>query len=263
MDNVVRLAFHMGLCDDSDRSLPKLLTPLLDSHEGRLAARDDAHALLERWFQLRRRLYEYLLLDRGEFAAKAMLTMAVEAAIEAKLLGPDSWKLTDDELLSELEVTSVGEHQLIRQIIRRLRLGDLFECIEVWATPQTGPYDLLSEAGKKRRLEREIEREAMEAGASRLRLCLHYILDRKKTCRSLQYHDLTSRRQRIVGHDSNVLLIGAFVANARANAISQQDHDRYIRASLRVLGREGLAPLERASEPLGSAVVTQKGLFAA
>jgi len=97
LDNVVRLAFHVGLCSDHDRRLPEQLTALLSVQKGRLSARSEAFPMVQRWFDIRRELYRYLLLDRGEFSAKAMLTMAVERAVDAKLLGPDSWKLTDDE----------------------------------------------------------------------------------------------------------------------------------------------------------------------
>ena len=144
LDNVVRLAFHMGLCSEEDRALPKTLVGLLNVVDDGLAAPGKARALFERWFDLRRRLYEYLLLDRGEFAAKAMLTLAVEMAAEAQLLGPDDWRLTDDGLLEALHDRSVGEHQTVSQLVKRLRVGDLFDCIGVWQTPIIDGYVNLS-----------------------------------------------------------------------------------------------------------------------
>lgn len=262
LDNVVRLAFHMGLCDDELRALPLALTPLLDTHEGRLAAHAPADVLLQKWFELRRRLYEYLLLDRGEFSAKAMLTLAVELAADAGLLGPDDWRLTDDELLSELDVRSVGEQQFVSQTIKRLRAGDLFECIGVWRSSATGTYQQLSEGPRKRELERELEREIVQSGGPRLRLCVHYILDRKKTCRSLSYFDLDRGETRTVGYDSDILLVGVFVTNARVTQMSGQEHERAKRTSVRVLESAGLEKLIPADEPLAE-ISDEVGLFVA
>ncbi len=252
LDNVVRLAYHVGLCDDADRALPKRLTPLLAVENGRLAVAGGAAPLLEQWFRLRRDLYEYLLLDRGEFAAKAMLTHAVEGAVEAKLLGPDCWRMTDDEFLSELENESIGENQMIRKTIRRLRLGDLFECIDVWSSTSSAMYGTLSGARAKRTLEKEVEEIARQQGAARLRVCLHLILDRKKTCRSLTYFDLEDRKVKIVGTDSDALLVGGFITNAKANRISEHDRSAYGRAIISVLEQAGLQRLQRAPEPLAA-----------
>jgi hypothetical protein len=262
LDNVVRLAFHMGLCDDELRGLPTALTPLLDVHEGRLAAKAPAHGLLEKWFELRRRLYEYLLLDRGEFSAKAMLTLAVELAADAELLGPDDWRLTDDELLSALEARSVGDHQFISQTVKRLRAGDLFECVAIWRSSTTAAYQQLSEAPQKRELERELEREIVAGGGPRIRLCVHYILDRKKTCRSLSYFDLDQRGVRTVGHDSDTLLVGIFVTNARVAQMSSHERGRTAHIALRVLEKAGLQNVVPSDEPLAEPS-TEVGLFVA
>jgi uncharacterized protein len=262
LDNVVRLAFHMGLCDDKLRSLPLALAPLLDVHDGSLAATSEAHSLFESWFDLRRRLYEYLLLDRGEYSAKAMLTLAVELAAEANLLGPADWRLTDEELLSELDQRSIGEHQFISQIIKRLRAGDLFESIGVWKSSTTASYGQLSEAHRKRHLEHQITTEIGRGAGPRLRVSVHYILDRKKTCRSLSYFDVNRREHRTVGYDSDVLLIGVFVTNSRVTQLTDQERTRVSQCVLRVLGNAGFANVRPAEEPLAE-FSEEVGLFVA
>jgi HD superfamily phosphohydrolase len=250
LDNVVRLAFHMGLCSDRDRAIPLLLAPLLEPRDGYLGARTGAGPLIERWFDIRRRSYEYLLLDRGEFAAKAMLTFAIERAADARLLGPDDWRLTDENLLSQLEQRSIGDHQIIGNTVKRLRLGDLFDCIGVWRTEDITPYPRLSESEAKRELERQIEQEVASIGAQRSRICLHYILDKKKTCRSISYRNLDLGNDVTIGYNSCVLLVGAFVINARTTELTAQERERLSGIIKGVLGRAGLAGLSPAAEPL-------------
>lgn len=250
LDNVVRLAFHMGLCDDADRAMPLALAPMLEPIDGRLGAPGDAQPMLERWFELRRRLYGYLLLDRGEFAAKAMLTLAVELAAGAGLLGPDDWRLTDEGLLDVLHERSVGENQTISHIVKRLRIGDLFECVDVWSTSDVRSYNRLSGSASKRGLEQAIDDELGQRSGGRLRVCLHFILDSKKTCRSLTYHDLSSGEEKTVGYDSSQLLVGAFVTNSRSTGLTDQERLRASSAVRKVLARQGLDTLETAEEPL-------------
>lgn len=254
LDNVVRLAFHMGLCSEQDRMLPKALVGCLNIVDGGLAAPGEARALFERWFALRRRLYEYLLLDRGEFAAKSMLTLAVELAAEAQLLGPDDWRLTDDGLLEVLHERSIGEHQTISQLIKRLRVGDLFDCVGVWQTPVTEGYGRLSEASAKRDLERKIEDQLGAAGGPKLRICLHYILDKKKTCRSLSFRNQGTGSNEIVGFDSKNLLVGAFVTNARATGLAAPERLSASASILDVLAGAGLTNLTPAPEPLAEPI---------
>lgn len=246
----------MGLCDDADRILPETLAPLLEPFGSRLGAPTKAHSMLEQWFEIRRRLYEYLLLDRGEFAAKAMLTLAVELAADAKLLGPDDWRLTDEGLLEALHDRSVGEHQTISQIVKRLRVGDLFSCVNVWRATNVACYQHLSESASKRNLERVVDEELAKGFGLRLRVCLHYILDNKKTCRSLQYHDVTTGRDRNVGYDSGSLLIGAFVTNARSVGLTEQERHRASDVIRQALAGMGLTALTSAPEPLGEAPST-------
>lgn len=250
LDNVVRLAFHMGLCDEEDRRLPKCLTPLLSPHEGGLSATSDAKPMIHRWFEIRKHLYEYLLLDRGEFAAKAMLTLAVELAAEAHLLGPDDWRLTDDELLEVLCDRSVGEHQVIGQIVKRMRVGNLFECVGVWQTNSIESYASVSKSQEKRALEKLIEEKLASSGSSKISLCMHYILDKKKTCRSMKFYNSETGTNEVVGHDSSTLLVGAFVKNARVAGLSGGERKRMREIIRAALSESGFSDLVLAPEPL-------------
>lgn len=253
LDNVVRLAFHTGLCSDDDRTLPERLTSKITLVDGRLAITRGAHQMVRQWLEIRRELYEYLLLDRGEFSAKAMLTLAIEMAVEAHILGPDSWLLTDDELLSELEETSVGEHQAIGQIVRRLRVGDLFEPIGVWSTCNVAPYEELSEATRKRAIESRIEQFASMTRGPKLRCCVHFIKDHKKTRRSVSFLDAETGASITVGEDSCELHVGVFIVNDRVAELTGSERLRYERAALRAFAEEGLDDLVASADPLSEA----------
>lgn len=261
LDNVVRLAFHMGLCEESDRRLPLELAPMLEPYQGGLAAPARAGDLFERWFEIRRTLYEFLLLDRGEFAAKAMLTLAVEIAGENGMLGPDDWRHTDESLLEALQTRSVGDNQVVGQIIKRLRIGDLFECVEVWRTPDVDRYEELSTSASKRSMEKAIEMELSRTGGPRVRICLHLIVDKRKTCRSITFREADTGEEKTIGHDSSSLLVGAFVTNARAAGLSASDAARVAAAVRHELDAAGLAILGTAAEPLREAEQPE-GLFA-
>lgn len=261
LDNVVRLAFHMGLCDEADRALPLRLTPLIEPIDGVLGVHAGAEPLLKQWFDIRRRLYELLLLDRGEFAAKAMLTLAVELAADAKLLHVNDWLLTDDELLQHLEEQSVGDSQRVGRIVKRLRVGDLFECASVWRSSTTEFYADLSQAQEKRLLEKAIEEALGRTGSFKPRICVHYILDHKKTCRELPYRDLETNEERSVGYNSKSLLIGVFVTGERATPLTQHERQRISDAVRTELSRVGLGRLEPADEPLAEPS-NDKRLFA-
>jgi HD superfamily phosphohydrolase len=254
LDNVVRLAFHMGLCDDEERGLPVRLAPMLEPVEDGLASEPAAEPLLLRWFDIRKRLYEFLLLDRGEFAAKAMLTLAVELAAAGNLLEVNDWLLTDEHLLDQLEEEGRGEAQVVGQIVKRLRVGDLFECAGVWRSPSVEAYESLSAAADKRALEQSIEERISQKSLGAVpRICIHYILDKKKTCRSLTYRDLSTGEKRTIGYDSSSLLVGVFVTNARASTMTTNEENRVAEATLEELRVRGLRDIEAAAEPLAEA----------
>lgn len=250
LDNVIRLAFHMGLCGDDDRRIPVILAPLLEPTGGGLAVGSGGRKLIQRWFEIRRELYDFLLLDRGEFSAKAMLTLAVEMASQGNLIGPDSWRFTDEEFLEYLHSESVGEKQFIAQVIKRLKVGDLFDCIGVWSSDNTSFYDANAGAERKRYVERRIEDMILTKYGVRMRICVHYILDRRKTRRSIRFFDFGTSSEVVVGSNSNALLVGVFLINSRSTGLGRQDRIRYATAAAQVLSSEGLTDLRSSKEPL-------------
>lgn len=121
IDNVFRLGYHIGIVR-SGRTPLELARSLFIKYN-RLILRNDAVPLVKEWYEVRRKLYSLLLLNREEFSGKCMLTEAIEAS---KIKDPNyfNWKEVDYELLKTLHHASLIripiKHQLF-SIERRFR----------------------------------------------------------------------------------------------------------------------------------------------
>ncbi|WP_295537638.1 HD domain-containing protein [uncultured Pseudacidovorax sp.] len=210
LDNVVRLAYHVGVATTEDgKNLPTLATQLAVV-EGQLSASREVIPLIERWQQIRHRLYDLLLHDWAEFSAKAMLTYAIEKAYEATLLDQQSWLLTDSGLLDHLESKGVGEHQTIGEVIRRIRAGALYQPLLLASTEDVNLYRLMSTTESKRLLERKVFDRLKAEGRSVGRPLVHFILDHKKTSRAVRLRIDGGNSTIEIGKNSKRLLIGLF-----------------------------------------------------
>jgi len=111
IDNVFRLAYHIGLVKSGD--IPLKLAKSLYIKNKKLIIRKEAVPLIEEWCRVRRKLYSFLLLNPEEFSAKCMLTEAIELAKIKKRL-PFSWYHVDFEVLEKL-----SEVPLVRISIKK------------------------------------------------------------------------------------------------------------------------------------------------
>ena len=130
--------------------------------------------------------------------------------------GPDSWLLTDNELMSVLQAQSVGEPQYVGELARRLRTGDLFEPLVLWRTSRLDKYGELSSVDFKRGLEKQIS-EVIHC-----RCIFHVILDKGKTQRAL---DLVLREDGAVhriGASTQEVLIGVFLSRPEKSPTSRR-----------------------------------------
>jgi len=104
LDNLVRIAYHMGL--PVDRELPlriaRGMTPAPTS--GAPVFAESAVSLIEQWLALRHAVYARLMLSRSDFVGKSMLLFAVITAYQDGDLGlrQQAWTLTDRSLLNAL-----------------------------------------------------------------------------------------------------------------------------------------------------------------
>lgn len=243
VDNIVRLAFHSGVATSDDATVALGLAQEMELSDGELSLSPRAIPLVERWQTLRRNLYTFLLRDWAEFSAKAMLTHAMELAVEAGVVGADSWRWTDDELMLNLERSGRGEGQEIGEIIKRLRCGELYEPIALLQSISIDAYAKVSSIYTKRAMERELSSFARSSIGARIRVILHFILDKAKTERAVTVHLRPGGQRVTIGANSSCLLIGIFVG--RPLTPRQVDVLAvHARSLLEQAGLRGLCPFE-------------------
>lgn len=130
LDNVCRIAFHMGL--NFEPELPMRLAEKLRCLDGTLGVTSDGLELVEAWQNLREHVYERLMFAPHDFAAKAMLVRML-----SKIASPghshglveDDWRLTYEEAITKLRYCTADDDR----VFARLYAGELFETITlVW-----------------------------------------------------------------------------------------------------------------------------------
>ena len=104
IDNVFRLAYHIGLVKSGE--VPLKLARSLYIKDKNLVIKKEAVPLIQEWFNVRKKLYSFLLLNPEEFSAKCMLTEAIELA-KVKEKEPFRWFHVDFELLEKLSKISI------------------------------------------------------------------------------------------------------------------------------------------------------------
>ena len=140
IDNVYRMAYHMGL--PIDRKSPIMLAKAFRLEEtGTVALDASSLGYVQDWQGTRENLYQKLMFAPEDLCLKAMLTQAMEIGLAGAppyepVLTVNDWSLTDWELLQRLlSYTPTVE------IVRRLRLADLY--------PILGRYLIKSESAMK------------------------------------------------------------------------------------------------------------------
>ena len=204
IDNVVRLAYHMGITRTGDNAIAIRLAQDLRVKSGQVSITSASVPLIQRWQSLRHLMYTYLLHDWAEFSAKGMLTKAIELAVEADLVGTDSWILTDDALLQHLIASSVGDNQEIGYIVKQLLLARLYHPIAIYKGAEVDKYRALSDPKAKREIERQM------SFVTRSPCVFHVILDKAKTDRKINIHVRDQNRLAELGFDTEEIMVGLF-----------------------------------------------------
>lgn len=127
IDNVHRMAFHMGL--PIDRQVPLRLARNIVGvvgEEGEPVFRKGSLHDIEAWRATRRDVYQHLMLAERDFAGKMMILFATVRAYEAGEITADDWKLVDHEFLMRLLGSNVRD---VRDTVERWIAGELWDVI--------------------------------------------------------------------------------------------------------------------------------------
>ena len=128
IDNVVRMAFHMGL--KVDRELPvRLVGAITSVEQGRVVFATSASPDIETWVLLRREVYTNLMPAQPDFSYKTMIVAATAFAIEVGDISVGDWHLTDQEYLCRLEQS---QSEAVRELIGRWTAGEAWDCTPLW-----------------------------------------------------------------------------------------------------------------------------------
>lgn len=261
IDNVFRLAFHAGLCEREDALTALGLARDMEPASDCIVVSANGVEMITRWQAVRRRLYEFLLLDWAEFSAKAMLTRAFEDAVKMQMIGLDSWRLTDEEMIQHLQSGSVGDAQAVEDMLRRLRLGDLYTPLVMARSSSVGAYKELAKIEVKRKIEsairdkayeKEIEKATREKGYEKKcgpSFLVHFILDVRKTDRAINVQLRDTGKEMTLGTDSRSLLVGVFT---NAPVVPLRDAERAASVALSILADSGCAELIPLDDPMGA-----------
>jgi hypothetical protein len=212
IDNVFRLAYHIGLVKSGET--PLRLARSLYIENNKLTVKKYVIPLIEEWHNVRKKLYKFLLLNPEEFSAKCMLTEAIEIA-KSKEIYPFSWCDVDYEFLKKLSKVS-SESSII---ISRLLKGDLYGCVGIFSTTKIDKYEIFNHAEKRIEIEKELSEKVRSKSSSRFKsamIAIHPIIDVNKTERQVCIQTDDGRIVKI-GQSSNQLLLGVFFKNVDLN----------------------------------------------
>ena len=262
LDNVVRLAYHAGLADREDiEAILRVARGIRPrGKSGHLQARTSVVEDIATWQHVRKRLYEFLLLDWADFSAKAMLTRAVERALSASILGTSSWSYTDDGLLSHLASRAIGENQDIADLVRRIRCGDLYWPMWLGRSSRVSLYTELSKVEVKSLIHERIQTTVLREYGMSTKAIFHLILDVGKTERAIKV-DIGDGRVVDIGRNSSSLLIGVFLARRWSQGPRLLDKAiTRLNALLAEIGLENTEPLDDPMGQGGSSAASQLAL---
>jgi len=178
LDNVVRIAYHMGLRPDPELPL-RIAAAMKGVDQNReLLFENRAIDDLQSWVSLRELVYERLMPSHLDFCGKVMLLYSTVEAIKSGILSRDEWCLTDADLIHRLTHSEV---ETIRDTVKRWLVGDLWDTSELLWMRGFAPRfaDLTSFA--------------------------YRIKDKRKRQFSVKW---TSGKQAVLGDDSDLWLLG-------------------------------------------------------
>lgn len=288
IDNVFRMAYHMGLKFNAEAPIELAKGMLCIGNE--IYFEESSFPYLYEWYNIRTQLYKILLYNPQDFSAKCMLTELMDVVLDNS---PEKikWYNTDYELVMALksigeiwiyelvEVKRISDKQVdfldmfekgnvkeilkecfdinvpdnmeyneldrdqkkvqfkahntdfvlensrlykkrkiridVTNIVLRLMMGDLYNCIAIFKSKQTEFESLFLNGKERRRLENACNRYiCSEIKNNDINFAFHAIMDKCKTNRQLNIN-FRSGEVLTIGESTNELLIGVFAKNPK------------------------------------------------
>jgi HD superfamily phosphohydrolase len=129
LDNVVRIAYHMGLRPDPDLPLRIARAMRGVDSSGELIFEVGTHEDIRRWVAIRETVYEHLMPAPIDFCGKLMLMFATVEALKGSLIKPTEWVLTDSAFIHRL---LSSENSAISETVKRWIVGEPWETSELF-----------------------------------------------------------------------------------------------------------------------------------
>lgn len=192
IDNVYRMAFHMGL--PVDKEVPARLAAAMVNitiDDGEPVFRTSAEADIHAWRKTRRDVYQRLMLAERDFIGKLMMLSATVQAFEAGEITAEDWSLVDHAFIMRLLSSKTRG---VCDTAQRWIAGDLWESVTPrWLTGPRPDYVSLLTFSRK-------------VGAALDRPCFAYgIKDKRERPVAITFDDGT---RRAIGEKVNQWLFG-------------------------------------------------------
>jgi hypothetical protein len=208
IDNVFRMAYHMGL--HTDVQAPIRLARCIvgcDDRSGEPIFQRSARSDIDLWRTSRSAVYEHLMLAERDFAGKCMILFATIRAYEESEIRKVDWSLTDHQFLNLLLTSKTSD---VKEAASRWVTGELWDFAPLqWMSGDRPDYQLMRSF-------------SLEVSANLGRTCFAYaIKDKRDRCLVIHFDD---RSVQSIGKSPRQWLLGigcpkreAFtVAEARA-----------------------------------------------
>lgn len=220
IDNICRVAFHMGL--DVDKELPLQLADSFSIKNDGIRFYDSSVKYIEKWLCLRAEVYSRFMPARQDFTCKVMLLYATVHALHCGVLSRTDWSLSDVEYMGKL---LHSKEKNIVEIVQRWLSGELWTLSDlIWFDDNAPSHkDILTFSEL---LTKELSRECFvyRIKDKRYRKVSFSTVDNKDIC---------------LGENSNKWLMG--VASPSKKAFTHKNMDAIVSLAMRYFGVEPLA----------------------
>lgn len=231
IDNVYRVAFHMGL--EVDRKLPlRLAESIVDvlGENGEPVFRREAESDISLWLETRRSVYERLMPADADFAGKLMILSAAISAFIAGEIRKEDWHLTDYAFVNRLLSSKVRS---VRETMSRWLAGELWKMSPLyWMSGRRPDYpELLSFS---RDLSTALDRECMSYG----------IKDKRDRQLTIHFEDGSTS---VFGSDSQQWLLG--VGTSESKTFTARENERILGLAQSYFGSTALGAVHKNTKP--------------